>query len=159
MITVRPERSSDVDAVRSVVTAAFPTDAEARLVDALRSAGRLTISLVADDGGRVVGHGAFSPVSGGGLGLAPVAVLPEVQRKGVGGELINEGLRLARGSGAPFVVVLGEPGYYSRFGFAAASRWGVADEYGGGDAFQAIVWGDAPPAGVIKYVPEFAMFG
>lgn len=159
MFSVRPEEPRDVDAIRRVVTAAFPTDAEARLVDALRASGSLTISLVAEDEGPVVGHVSFSPVSGGGLGLAPVAVIPEMQRKGIGRKLIEHGLRLARESGAPFVVVLGEPGYYSRFGFEAASRWGWSDEYGGGDAFQAIAWGDAPPRGVVKYAPEFALFG
>ncbi len=161
--TVRPERPDDVDQVRVVLTAAFPTDAEARLVDALRSAGRLTDSLVAEDGGRVVGHIAFSPVTvagaGGGVGLAPVAVLPEYQRKGVGSRLVREGLRRAKEAGAAFAVVLGEPTYYSRFGYEPASRWGLSDEYGGGEAFQVVVWAGTPPPGVVKYAPEFGMFG
>jgi putative acetyltransferase len=132
-------------------------------VDALRSAGRLTDSLVADDAGRIVGHIAFSPVTvesvGGGVGLAPVAVLPECQRNGVGSQLVREGLRRAKEAGAAFAVVLGEPAYYSRFGFGPASRWGLSDGYGGGEAFQAIVWVGTPPPGLVKYVPEFGMFG
>lgn len=163
MLTVRPERPDDVDQVRTLLTAAFPTDVEARLVDALRNAGRLTDSLVAEDGGRIVGHVAFSPVTidgtGGGVGLAPVAVLPEYQRKGVGSQLVREGLRRAKEAGAAFAVVLGEPAYYSRFGFEPASRRGLTDEYGGGEVFQVIVWVGTPPPGVVKYAPEFAMFG
>jgi putative acetyltransferase len=162
VLTVRPERPDDADPVRTVLTTAFPTDADARLVDALRSAGRPTDSLVAVDGGRVVGHIAFSPVTVngiGGVGLAPVAVLAEYQRRGVGSQLVREGLRRAKESGAAFAVVLGEPWYYSRFGFGPASRWGLSDEYGGSEAFQAVVWVGTPPPERVKYAPEFGMFG
>jgi putative acetyltransferase len=98
----------------------------------------------------------------GGAGLAPLSVLPEWQRQGIGSLLVNEGIAAVRTAGLGFVVVLGEPAYYSRFGFVAASRWGMSDEYGGGDAFQAMEMAPgAIPAGggLVKYAPEFAVFG
>src|SRR5262249_60709592 len=92
---VRPEEADDAAGIFAIHAAAFPTDAEARLVDALRAAGRLAISLVAEDDGRVVGHVAFSPVSvggaTGGLGLAPLAVAPGSQRRGIGGGGVRAG--------------------------------------------------------------------
>ncbi len=165
MLTIRPEQPGDAGRVRAVVTAAFPTDAEAQLVDALRAAGQLTVSLVALDGDEVVGHVAFSPVTvagrDGGLGLAPVAVAPGWQRQGVGSQLVRDGLLRAEATGAGYVVVLGAPAYYGRFGFAAASRWGLSDEYGGGEAFQVLEFrpGAAPAGGgLVRYAPAFAAF-
>jgi putative acetyltransferase len=162
---IRAEEPSDVAAIRDVHVAAFPSDSEARLVDALRDAQRSTISLVAELDGRVVGHVAFSPVTAAngasGLGLAPVAVTPQHQKQGVGAALILAGLAAAREMGAPFVVVLGDPAYYGRFGFTAAPAQGLSDEYGGGEAFQAIELrpGGVPRnAGLVRYSPEFAMF-
>ncbi len=144
--------------------AAFPTAAEARLVDALRAAGRLSVSLVAEAAGQIVGHIGFSPVTvagaAGGLGLAPVAVLPTFQRRGIGGKVIVEGLAECARIGAGFVVVLGEPSYYQRFGLMPAAGWGLFDEYGGGAAFQAIELraGAIPPgSGLVRYAPEFAL--
>jgi len=164
MITVRPERPDDAPAIRRVHEAAFPTTLEGRLVDALRDAGRLTVSLVAERDREVVGHVAFSPVTldgapgvTDGVGLAPVAVLPAHQRRGVGAQLVREGLAACAAAG--FVVVLGDPAYYGRFGFAPASRWGLRDEYGGGEAFQALELrsGGIPAgAGLVRYAPEFA---
>src|SRR5687767_7703728 len=120
MATIRPERAGDLAAIRAVHESAFPTALEARLVDALRDAGRLVVSLVAEEADRIVGHVAFSPVtvagSSAGLGLAPVAVSPDCQRRGTGGRLVTGGLAAAGASGAGFVVVLGDPGYYGRFG-------------------------------------------
>lgn len=163
MVAVQPEQPADADAIRVVHEASFPTAAEARLVDALRSAGRLCVSLIAVQDGMVVSHIAFSPVrvagASDGLGLAPVAVLPGHQRRGIGSRLIREGLAVGERSGFGFVVVLGEPGYYGRFGFAPAGRWGLRDEYGGGEAFQAVeLRGGSIPvgAGLVQYAPEFA---
>lgn len=163
MIEIRPEQPADRDAIRAVHVAAFPTEAEARLVDALRAAGRLSISLAACDGDLIVGHIAFSPVTvagaSGAFGLAPVAVLPGNQRQGIGAELIRAGLAACARLNAPFVVVLGDPAYYARFGFQPARRWGLLDEYNGGPAFQAIELqpGEIPlGAGLVKYAPQFA---
>ncbi len=163
---IRPEQRADEPAIRAVHVAAFPTDAEAVLVERLRAAGRLRVSLVAVVEGEVVGHIAFSPVSlderVAGLGLAPVAVLPAVAGRGVGGTLVREGLSACRAAGAGLVVVLGDPAYYARFGFQPAFTFGLRDTYGGGDAFQAIEMspGAAPAGGgLITYAEEFAGFG
>jgi putative acetyltransferase len=130
--TVRAEEPGDEDGIRAVHQAAFPTPDEARLVDALRAVGRLSISLVAERADVIVGHIAFSPVelegATGGLGLAPVAVLPGCQRKGVGRELILAGLVFCRRQAAPVVVVLGHPAYYPRFGFVPAAPLGLSNE-------------------------------
>lgn len=160
---VRPERPADAMAIRAVHVASFPTDAEARLVDLLRAAGRLTISLMAEADGAIVGHVAFSPVTTAtgvvGAGLAPVAVVPAHRRRGIAARLIAAGLDACRAAGFGWAVVLGEPGYYARFGFRPATEFGLADEYGGGPAFQAmeLVRGQLPTgAGLVRYAPEFA---
>jgi len=164
MIEIRQESPADARAIRAVQETSYPTPAEARLVDALRTAGRLTLSLVAEVDGEVVGHVGFSPVTAGpasGIGLAPVAVLPAHRRSGVAHRLIREGLAASDRLGIGFVVVLGDPGYYQRFGFRAASEWGLSDEYGGGEAFQALELrpGTIPTgAGLVRYAPEFAPF-
>ena len=165
MVRIRPELSDDVEGIHAVIEAAFPTNAEARLVDALRESGSLLISLVAEDQGELVGHIAFSPVSlagaTDGLGLAPLAVSPQSQRHGIGAQLVKAGLAQASESGAGFVVVLGDPAYYSRFGFATASGFGLSDQYNGGTAFQVIELrlGSIPKSGgLVEYAPEFALF-
>lgn len=166
MIVIRPERSADGPAIFAVHAGSFPTDGEARLVDLLRAARRLTVSLVADVGGTIVGHVAFSPVTSAtgvvGAGLAPVAVLGTHRRRGIAAELVRAGLRSCLESGIGWVVVLGEPAYYARFGFLPASELGLSDEFGGGSAFQAIeLVAGAMPArgGVVRYAPEFASLG
>lgn len=166
MLSIRAERPEDVDAIRAVHLAGFPTQAEARLVDLLREAGHLTISLVADIDGRVVGHVGFSPVSAEsgpvGVGLAPVAVLTEHRGDGVAALLIEAGIDAARRCGFGWLVVLGEPEYYGRFGFEPASAVGLVDEYGGGDAFQVleIAAGSVPRgAGLVRYSAEFGSLG
>lgn len=165
MVIIHPERVGDEAAIRAVLLDAFPTDVEARLVAALRAAGRLTVSLVADRAGCVIGHVAFSPVTvtgcAGGVGLAPLSVLSEARRQGIGVRLVREGLAACARQGATFVVVLGEPDYYRRFGFLRASDWGLTDDYGGGDAFHALelVAGAIPKLPVrVHYAPEFAAF-
>lgn len=164
-VIVRNEHSPDAEPIRALLRAAFPTDAEARLVDALRSAGRLSISLVAERASDITGHIAFSPITiaekVAGLGLAPVAVHPSAQRGGIGAELVRHGLAACRSASAGLVVVLGDPAWYSRFGFKPASTWNLSDEYAGGDAFQALELqpGAAPPSGGrVKYAPQFAIF-
>ena len=169
MLTIRPEEPGDLDAIRSVHAAAFPTDLESRLVDALRASGKATISLVAEYGEEIAGHILMSPVTldppapgARGLGLAPVAVAPAFQSRGIGGDLIRRGLVLAAKAGYGFVVVLGEPGYYERFGFRKASSFGIGNDYGVDDPFMALEL--VPGAltglsGVASYAPEFGMFG
>jgi putative acetyltransferase len=169
MVTIRPEREEDRAAVRAVHEAAFPTDVEARLVDALRAGGNALVSLVAEVQGRVVGHVLFSPVSVepalpgvAGAGLAPVAVLPAYQRQGIGARLIESGIAACRELGLGFVVVLGDPGYYQRFGFTRAGAFGLGNEYGVDEEFMALELRPgclSGACGVVRYSAEFAAFG
>jgi len=163
-ISIRHERPEDAQAIRIVNTAAFPTPDESRLVDALREAGHLSISLVAEVGGRTVGHIAFSPVDVAndgtalGAGLGPVAVLPECQGRGIGAALIRAGIAECASTGVGFVVLLGNPQYYERFGFRPGYRWKLDNEYGARDEFMAleIVPDSIPSAGgLVRYCAEF----
>jgi len=162
---IRRERAEDRRAVREVLIEAFEQSEEADLVDALRESCDHLVSMVAIDSEQVVGHILFSPVtidtpSGRivGMGLAPMAVRPEYQRRGLGKMLVREGIGTLKRRQCPFVIVLGHPDYYPRFGFQPASRigihcpWEVPDE-----AFLILVLDDARMAGVegiAKYRPE-----
>lgn len=130
---VREEIDSDHDAVRMVVEAAFGQPSEAALVDALRHDGDAEISLVEVEGDTVIGHillsGMTAPVRA--LGLAPVSVTSDHQGGGVGSRLIRDGLKLAKTRGWEAVFLLGEPGYYSRFGFRADIAEAFASPYAG----------------------------
>ena len=168
---IRLERLSDLDAIRAVNRAAFGADVEANLVDALRREASPIISLVADDEGAVIGHVMFSPVSIDGeaagapplMGLAPLAVLPDRQRQGIGGALIREGLAACRLGRVGAVVLVGMPEYYPRFGFVPASRFGLRCEYDvPDDVFMAIeLEADtlAGRVGLVRYHPAFAQAG
>jgi putative acetyltransferase len=135
VIIVRPEVAGDRDAVRRVNELAFEGPAEADIVDALRDSDAWlpSLSLVAEDDTGIVGHALFSLVrldSGPELlSLGPMAVLPERQRGGVGTALVRRGVRRARGTEYPLVVVLGHPDYYPRFGFRPARRYGIETPY------------------------------
>ena len=130
-VGARAERPEDGPAIRRVHEAAFGQPAEADLVDALRAAGDLVpeLCLVAERGGEVIGHIAFSRARLGSgdlvLALAPVGVLPEHQGTGAGSALNSAALELAAGTEFPLVVVLGHAGYYPRFGFRPAAELGV----------------------------------
>jgi putative acetyltransferase len=134
-VLIREEKVSDRQEVFTLNHAAFPTVAEANLVDVLRVQCHPIISLVAEEDKKIVGHILFSPVRLSGhprlflMGLAPMAVLPEYQRKGVGSALVDSGLAQCRVLGAGAVVVLGHSAYYPRFGFAPAVRYGIKCEY------------------------------
>jgi putative acetyltransferase len=156
---IRDERPGDEEAIRRLVEAAFrdhphSDQREHHLIDALRSAGALTLSLLADDDGTPVGHIAFSPVTIGGTspnwyGLAPVAVTPTRQRSGIGRFLINAGLSRLKSTGAAGCVVLGDPAYYTRFGFQVRPELtyaGAPPEY-----FLALPFGESLPAGAVEY--------
>src|SRR6478609_9630018 len=124
---IRLECPEDTDTIRSLTTAAFKdmlhsSQTEAAIIEALRKAGVLTVSLVAIMDGEIVGHVAFSPVKVSGTakgwyGLGPVSIWPNQQRKGLGQALIRDGLDRLRRLNAQGCVVLGAPAYYSRFGF------------------------------------------
>jgi putative acetyltransferase len=129
--TTRPESPEDVRAIRHINLAAFPTAAEADLVDALRESDAWIdgLSVVAEDGeGSVVGHALLTRCHVGSspaLALAPCAVLPRAQRRGAGSAAIRAGLGAGRAMGENLVVVLGHPDYYPRFGFVAAASFGI----------------------------------
>ena len=131
MWEIRAATPADSDSIYRIHEQAFPGDGEARLVQRLTDAGAATISLIATHEGEPLGHILFSPARMPGprpspaLGLAPMAVLPGHQRRGVGGQLIEEGCRLARERGFHYVVVLGHPQYYPRFGFKPAAPLGL----------------------------------
>jgi len=132
---IRAEKENDRDAVYGVNVSAFDTPSEADLVDALREHAQPVVSLVAEDSGQVVGHIMFSPVCLSGypdlkvMGLAPMAVAPGQQRKGIGSALVRAGLEQCKELGVAAVVVLGHPEYYPRFGFSPSSRFGIDSEY------------------------------
>ncbi|MGI9330410.1 MAG: GNAT family N-acetyltransferase [Gammaproteobacteria bacterium] len=166
MFIIRPERPVDQAAVRRIQTDAFGGPAEAELVTRLHAAGMARVALVATVDAQIVGHVLLSPVSlhgvctaDGGLGLAPLGVLPAHQGRGIGSWLVVAAIAAARRLGARYVVLLGEPAFYARFGFETATRYGLDNEYGAGDAFQVLALriGALPPeGGLIRYAPPFA---
>ncbi len=143
---IRRERPGDAARIRAVNLTAFEGSAEADIVDRLRAVRATQLSLVAEIGDELVGHIQFSEVTVGeepatlGMGLAPMAVAPARQRRGIGSALVLRGLEILRAEGCPFVIVLGHPGYYPRFGFLPASRYGIETEYPGvpDEAFMAL---------------------
>jgi putative acetyltransferase len=165
---VRPERPHDARRVFELLATAFARPDEARLVDALRGASALPISLVAESGRLVLGHVAFSPVRVGrgasawdALALGPMAVDPAHQRGGIGSALVRAGLARCREEGHPIVFVLGHPRYYPRFRFELAAPRGLTYEGGPGFAPAFFVAELEPGAlagrgGVVCYRPEFA---
>jgi putative acetyltransferase len=132
---VRKEETKDLAAVHTLNACAFGSPAEANLVDTLRKQANPVVSLVAEDNQTIVGHIMFSPVSLSGhpelkiMGLAPMAVKPTHQNKGIGTALVHAGLEHCRDLGYGAVVVLGHPGYYPRFGFAPSTHFGIDCEY------------------------------
>ncbi|WP_428156165.1 GNAT family N-acetyltransferase [Brevundimonas sp.] len=160
---IRPETPADVAFIRSLTDAAFvgvehSSQTEGAIVDALRRAGALSLSLVAEQDGAIIGHVGFSPVridseDIGWFGLGPVSVSPGLQRGGVGSALIKAGLDLLESQGAKGCVVLGDPQYYGRFGFSSdhGLRYGdVPAEY-----FQSRVMSGEPVGGEVTYHEGF----
>jgi putative acetyltransferase len=157
------ERPEDVATIRVVTDAAFKgmphsSQTEAGIIDALRAAGALTISLVAIENGGIVGHIAFSPVrinaaAGDWYGLGPVSVRPDHQHRGIGQALIRDGLQRLQSMSAAGCVLLGDPAYYARFGFESDPdlRYGDAPpEY-----FQRLTLNGSPPKGEVSFHPGF----
>lgn len=166
-IDIRSETAADIPAIRAVTISAFlnaphTSHTEQLIVERLRAAGQLTVSLVAEAKGNIVGHVAVSPVvisegTAGWFGLGPISVVPEYQRRGIGSQLMREALRVLREQGAGGCVVLGEPAYYGRFGFRAdpgLTLPGVPPEY-----FQRVSFGSSRPRGVVSYHAAFAADG
>ncbi len=160
---IRNETPADADQIRRITEDAFAGSAhssgtESAIIDALRREGSLTLSLLAEEGDEIVGHVAFSPVLVGGrevawFGLGPVSVRPDRQHEGIGGTLICEGLSRLHAQGARGCVVLGDPGYYHRFGFMTDAKLrfpGVPAEY-----FMCLAFSDPIPTGVVSYHSAF----
>lgn len=164
-VQIRDEQPSDANFILRVHRAAFGGDVEVRLVDLLRQRNKSLISLVAEIGDDIIGHILFSAVTITGaapniraIGLAPVAVLPESQRKGIGSALIHEGLDRGKRAGYDLVVVLGDPAYYARFGFRSAKQFGLENEYGVDEEFMVLELTKgivARVSGLVQYAPEF----
>jgi putative acetyltransferase len=163
MIFLRPERPEDVDAIRTLTETAFKTAPHADgtehiIIDRLRAAGALTLSLVMEADRAIVGHVAFSPVtvsdgSTDWYGLGPISVDPARQGEGIGGRLIGEGLQRLKALGAAGCVLLGDPAYYSRFGFVADPKLtldGVPPEY-----FMRVAFSPVYGGGTVSYHPGF----
>jgi putative acetyltransferase len=168
MITIREEESGESQEIRILIQKAFRQTEEVDIVDKLRQNCCNRISLVAVPEGRMVGQILFTPATIQakegivvGMGLGPMAVLPEFQRQGIGSRLVKAGSRLVKKRKYPFVIVLGHPAYYPRFGFVPASRHGIKSEYKNApdEAFMILVLNPAAVegvSGVAKYRPEFA---
>ena len=167
MPTVRHEQPRDIPAIRQVHTLAFAQPNEAELVETLREACALTISLVALQSDRIVGHIAFSPVTivsetstTNAIALGPMAVLPTHQRTGLGTHLVTAGLDACRATAYGVVVVLGHSQYYPRFGFTPSQPYGITWAHDApADAF--MIYALQPDAltqtrGVVYYHPAFA---
>ncbi|WP_376694932.1 GNAT family N-acetyltransferase [Wenzhouxiangella sp. EGI_FJ10305] len=165
-VVIARERASDIPMIHAVHAEAFETDAEARLVDRLREQAEPFLSLVARFGDVVVGHVLFTPArlagkgKAGLLGLAPMAVLPAFQRRGIGGRLIEQGLSAARDLGARGVVVLGHADYYPKFGFQPAAEFDLSNEFGAPAenfmALELVPGGLAEVSGRVHYHPAFS---
>jgi putative acetyltransferase len=164
-IDIRPEASGDMAAIDAVTNAAFKNTqhsdgSEHHVVRALRADGQLAVSMVAARDREVIGHVAISPVvlsdgTASWYGLGPLSVLPEYQGQGIGSALVRAALDALRRQGAAGCVVLGEPGYYGRFGFRAEPRLiypDVPPQY-----FQALCFHGSLPQGIAIYHPAFGM--
>ncbi|WP_440946085.1 GNAT family N-acetyltransferase [Methanosarcina sp. T3] len=168
-LKIRPETPSDYPAITEVSDLAFGQPAEGKLVENLRKNLKFVpeLSLVAEVDGKIVGHILFFPIkikSEAGkeketISLAPVAVKPEFQKRGIGGELIKEGLKACLRLGYDSVIVLGHPEYYPKFGFEPAGKWGIKDPFGApAEAFMALELKKGAlegAGGVVEYPEEF----
>ena len=161
-LEIRNETPDDIDAIRAVTKAAFAdmpysSQTEAEIIDGLRAASAVRLSLVAVEDGAVVGNVVFSDVMiqgvAGWVGLGPVSVRPDRQRGGVGSMLIREGLARMRTEGSAGCVLVGDPGYYGRFGFKAHAGLGcsgVPDQY-----VQALSFAGPVPTGAVVFHTAF----
>ena len=161
---IRQETQVDIEAITEITKLAFENhpysqNTEQFIIGMLRTAGVLTVSLVAEIDGAVVGHIAFSPVtftdgSENWYGLGPVSVMPECQRQGIGSNLVNEGLHRLKDLGAEGCVLVGDPGYYERLGFKRPD--GLKHEGVPQENFLALPFGGGIPQGVVEFHPAFA---
>lgn len=166
LVNIRPERAQDKSAIREVHLAAFPSTAEADLVERLRKSETSSFSFVAETGNRIIGHIVFTrvtcdpPLDVIAYGLGPMAVVPGHERHAVGRRMVQNGLAECHARDACMVVVLGDFGYYSRFGFERASRHGLRNEFGVEESFMVFMLearAHPPPSTLVRYAPEFTI--
>ena len=166
MLVIRPETPEDSVVIRGVNEVAFRSSSEADLVEKLYSRQAYTLSLVATDGGVIIGHILFSPVtiesrdaSFGALGLGPMAAFLGYQRKGIGSQMVRAGLEEYRLLGHEIIVVSGHPDYYPRFGFVPTSPKGIDCEFEAPDETWMVLelreGALAGRSGIVKFQPEF----
>ena len=167
MVDIRREKQRDYATVRVLNDTAFGQTTEGVIVDNIRGVCNEILSLVAVKEGEVVGHILFSPISVNcegkrilGMGLAPMAVLPQYQNQGIGTQLVNEGIKILKASKIPFIVVLGHAKYYPRFGFQVASKYGLVPQWEGvpDDVFMVLFLDESMKNnvhGVVNYRKEF----
>lgn len=167
MITIRKETKNDLIAIRHVNDIAFDQPQEGKVIDKLRESDSEVLSMVAEIDKKVVGHIFYSTavIEGKkdgivGLGLAPMAVLPEYQKQGIGKQLINESLNIVKNRSVPFIIVLGHENYYPKFGFEKASKYGIKCQWDGipDEAFMIMILDELKMSnihGVVKYRDEW----
>jgi putative acetyltransferase len=157
MVIIREEIPEDVDRIREINDAAFGQPNEGRIVDRIRESLTDTLSLVAVLDGKIAGHIFFSPIeieSKSGnikcMGLAPMAVAPDLQNQGIGTQLVIDGLRIMKERGYPVIIVLGHPQYYPRFGFKPASLYNLKCQWEDvpDEVFMAIIFDEEKMKGV-----------
>jgi len=165
-MNIRKEIDSDKEKIWKVNVESFETEAEANLVNALRDSKILFISLIAEEDEEIVGHILFTPVELIGddsglklMGLAPMAVLPGFQKKGIGSQLVKTGKEKCSTQGYDAIIVLGHPDYYPKFGFIPSVKYGIKSEYDVPDeAFMVLELKEGSlkdKKGVIKYHSTF----
>lgn len=167
MIEIREERREDYQAIRDVNNQAFNQPQEGMIIEKIRESGVEILSLVAIIDNKIVGHIFFSPVRmeeqatlKDGMGLAPMAVLPDYQQQGIGSKLIKEGIQRLKLKSVPYIIVLGHKDYYPKFGFETASKYGLKCQWDGvpDEAFMVMILDDKMRPkiyGVAKYRDEF----
>lgn len=156
---IRPEQPEDTTAIGDVVTAAFGQADEARLIETLRADGNIAASLVAVLDGRIIGHVLLSKMQApfSAVALAPFAVHPAYQGQRVGGTLMRTAIARARLLGAEAIFVLGDPAYYSRFGFKVEAASQFTSPYAGPHLMVLAMGGTLPVSeGVIVHAPAFS---
>jgi len=163
-VVIRREQKKDIEAIRQIHEAAFPTPLEAELVDVIEADGHAVLSLVALHDDMVVGHILFSRLNAlesRGLrasALGPLAVVPAFRERGIATALVREGLARLQGDGEDLVLVLGDPDFYARFGFSAKAAQVFQTPFDG-PSLQALALTDAGrlAQGVLRYAPAFSM--
>jgi len=166
-IKIRAEKSDDHDAVKDLNDRAFNQSQEGIIVGKITNSGASILSLVAEIDKKIVGHILFSPAQfeefpgiTGGMGLAPMAVLPGYQEQGIGKMLVKEGISILRKQNVPFIIVLGHEHYYPKFGFEKASGYGIRCQWEGvpDEAFMILILNHelmSGVQGVARYMDEF----